>query len=112
MVDFTLLCRFDASDIYLTSYFSALDPLFFAAQGSVERIFQKATLSGVSSDSDFTFVGTCSGHGANSPKAWLKGFYLVNDTINSAELTNSQLTNILNPNSVEYRNLINFVYDT
>jgi hypothetical protein len=82
------------------------------AHGAVERIFQKAMISGVSSDSDYSFVGSCSGHGANSPKAWLKGFYLVNETVNTAELTNSQLTNILDPNSDEYRDLINFVYDT
>jgi hypothetical protein len=93
------------------SRFAALDPLFWVAHGAVER-FQKAMLSGVTSGSDYTQIAFCSGHGVYSTKPWLNGFYLINETINTATLTNSQLTNILDPNSDEYRDLINFVYDT
>ena len=99
-------------DLRLSSHSAALDPLFWVAHGAVERIFQKSMLSGVTSDSDYTSLDNCSGHIATSTKAWLKGFYLVNQTIDTATLTNSQLTNILDPNSDEYRDLINFVYDT
>jgi hypothetical protein len=82
------------------------------AHGAVERIFQKSMLSDVCSDSEYTTSNNCSGHGAQGTKGWLKGFFLVNETINAAQLTNAQLTNILDPTSDEYRDLINFVYDT
>lgn len=78
----------------------------------MERVFQKAMLSDVTSDRDYLFVGFCSGHGAYSTKAWLKGFYLVDETIDTSKLTNAELTNILDPNSDEFRDLVNFVYDT
>ena len=99
-------------DLHLVSCFAALDPLFWVAHGAVERTFQKAMLSGVTSDSDYTLIAFCSGQSADSTKPWLSGFYLINETINTATLTNSQLTNILDPNSDEYRDFINFVYDT
>lgn len=45
-------------------------------------------------------------------KYWLKGFYFADESVNTTSQTNAQLTMILDPTSDQYRDLINFVYDT
>jgi hypothetical protein len=91
-----------------------LDPLFWVAHGAVERLFQKSVFSGIMSNMEYTDDDTfyCSGHGAESPKSWLEGFYFIDESIKTEELTNTELTAILVPTSDEYRDLVNFVYDT
>jgi hypothetical protein len=93
---------------------AALDPLFWVAHGSVERLFQRAVFENMFSDLLYTDMetGYCSGHAADATKAWLAGFYFVDETIKAEELTNAQLTAYLVPDSDEYRDLINFVYDS
>jgi len=59
-----------------------------------------------------TETGYCSGHAADATKSWLKGFYFVDESIQAETLTNAQLTAYLVPDSAEYRDLINFVYDS
>jgi hypothetical protein len=93
---------------------AALDPLFWVAHGSVERLFQKAVFSDIFSDMDYVSGDEffCSGHDAESAKFWLQGLYFVDESIKAEELTNAELTAILVPTSDQYRDLVNFVYDT
>jgi hypothetical protein len=93
---------------------AAQDPLFWVAHGSVERLFQRAALENMFSDMLYTDTetGYCSGHAADATKSWLKGFYFVDESIQAETLTNAQLTAYLVPDSAEYRDLINFVYDS
>lgn len=78
----------------------------------MERMFQKAVFAGILSDMDYTASDHCSGHDSGIGKYWLNGFNFANDTISATDLTNAELTAILDPTSNEYRDLINFVYDT
>jgi hypothetical protein len=93
---------------------TAMDPLFWVAHGAVERLFQKAVFSNIFSDMVYPNAEelSCSGHDSGSSKFWLQGYYFADESIKSEELTNAELTNILVPTSDEYRDLINFVYDT
>lgn len=93
---------------------AAQDPLFWVAHGSVERLFQRAVFENMFSDMVYTDseTGYCSGHAADGTHAWLKGFYFVDETIKAEEVTNAQLTAYLVPDSNEYRDLVNFVYDS
>jgi hypothetical protein len=109
-------CRLDVIilpclDIY-HSPDSALDPLFWVAHGSMERMFQKAVFAGIFTDMEYTSSDHCSGHDSSIGKYWLNGFYFANETISAIDLSNSELTAILDPTSHKYRDLINFVYDT
>lgn len=81
------------------------------SHGAVERVYQKSMFANVTSDKKFNKTSHCSGHSAYAVKAWLSGFYFVDESVDAGTLTNQELTNILDPNSVEYRDLINFVYD-
>jgi hypothetical protein len=95
---------------------AALDPLFWMVHGSVERLFQKSVFSDIFTDMDYPMKEAdglpCSGDNSTSLKFWLNGFYFVDESIRADNLTNAELTNILVPTSDEYRDLINFVYDT
>jgi hypothetical protein len=93
---------------------SATDPIFWVAHGAVERLLQKSIFSGALADSIYKAPenNKCSGHMDNSTKAWLEGFYLIDETVMTHDLSNTQLSQILNPTTDEYRDLINFVYDT
>lgn len=57
---------------------SALDPLFWAAHGAVERMYQRAMFEGVVADKEYRTTGDpgseCQGHNASLPLYWLKGF--------------------------------------
>ena len=61
---------------------------------------------------DYLKAGHCSGHSATATKFWLTGFYFNDETVKAEELTNAELTVVLDPTSTEYRDLVNFVYDT
>ena len=107
----------DLTVVFVTIYYYyfivlALDPLFWVAHGAMERMFQKAVFAGIFTDMDYTSSDHCSGHDSEIGKYWLKGFYFANETIAAIDLTNSELTAILDPTSHKYRDLINFVYDT
>jgi hypothetical protein len=91
---------------------AAIDPLFWVQHGAVERLFQRIVFEDVMTDMTYTTADGCSGHDAGSPKAWLRGFYFQDPSVVAEDLTNTQLTEILDPNSDGYRDLINFVYDT
>ena len=93
---------------------AALDPIFWVAHGAVERLFQKSVFANIFSDYEYTRVNDfpCSGHEADANKSWLQGYFFVDETIPVETLTNAELTAILNPTTNEYRDLINFVYDT
>ena len=72
-------------------------------------------LAGVLSDttySDEEYPQICSGHKSTSTKAWLAGFSFLDETVEAQGLTNSELSDILNPTSDEYRDYINYVYDS
>jgi hypothetical protein len=64
---------------------------------------------------DFVYNQTlaipCSGHVAEDPKAWLEGYYFLDESIDASELSNTELTTILDPQGGKYRDLINYVYD-
>mmetsp|Transcript_18288 Transcript_18288/g.30723 ORF Transcript_18288/g.30723 Transcript_18288/m.30723 type:complete len:125 (-) Transcript_18288:1453-1827(-) len=91
---------------------AAIDPLFWVQHGAVERLFQRIIMENVLSDKVYTSSDTCSGHDANSPKAWLAGYYFEDKDIQPETLTNAQLIQYLDPTSDLYRDNINFVYDT
>jgi hypothetical protein len=92
---------------------AAQDPLFWVAHGAVERMFQKVIFSNLTSDTDYTSTADrCSGHEKVGTKYWLTGFYFTNTSVVSEELTNVQINEILNPTTDQYRDLVNFVYDT
>ena len=78
----------------------------------MERTFQKAVFSGIFSDMKYDSSDHCSGHNSMVGKYWLKGFYFADESVNTTSQTNAQLTMILDPTSDQYRDLINFVYDT
>jgi hypothetical protein len=74
-------------------------------------MFQKAIFADMFEETVYNTVSHCSGHNAEEPKAWLAGYHFIDQAIVPSELTNSELTLILDPKSNEYRDLINFVYD-
>ena len=78
----------------------------------MERVFQKAILSGMFENTDYNTVSHCSGHNAEEKKAWLDGYTFIDKSIDTSDLTNSELTMVLDPKSEKYRDLINFVYDS
>ena len=94
------------------SFFVALDPLFWVAHGALERTFQRGVFSGTFGDLEYYRVGHCSGHDSSSSKFWLQGFYFTDETVLVENISNANLTAILNPLSDEYRDYINFIYDT
>ena len=93
-------------------FVTALDPLFWVAHGAMERTFQKSVFSGIFTDMIFKSSDKCSGHDSSVIKFWLKGFYFIDESISAESLSNEELTEILDPTSDQYKDLINFVYDT
>jgi hypothetical protein len=45
-------------------------------------------------------------------KYWLTGYHFEDDSVVAQDVTNAEFMNILNPQSDEYRDYFNFVYDT
>lgn len=67
---------------------------------------------GLSNDTAYADVyETCSGHMTNGTKAWLEGFYFEDKSVQAANLTNAELTDILNPTSDLHHLNIPFIYD-
>lgn len=62
-------------------------------------------------ETEYSTVSHCSGHNAEEKKAWLDGYYFIDQSVITSDLTNSELTLILDPKSTQYRDMINFVYD-
>jgi hypothetical protein len=91
---------------------AAMDPLFWVAHGSVERLMQKIIFSGVSNGTSYDSTSVCSGHQNDGTKAWLKGYYFEDTSIAAETVTNVQLNEYLNPTSDYYRDYFNFVYDS
>ena len=90
---------------------TALDPLFWVAHGSMERVFQKLIFTGEFSDMEYSATSHCSGHDSGSSKSWLEGFYFLDETVVAENVGNGNLTAILDPRSDLYRDLVSFVYD-
>ena len=78
----------------------------------MERTFQKSVFAGLFSDMTYDAYDKCSGHDYSTAKSWLDGYYFIDETIKPQTLSNELLTAVLNPTSDEYRNYVNFVYDT
>ena len=55
--------------------------------------------------------GTCSGHDANGKKSWLKGLKFDDLSVDPSDLTNTELSAMLDPNSDHFRDWANFVYE-
>lgn len=95
---------------------ASTDPLFWAVHGSVERIMQLVYTEGLASDYIYDYLTPtnqdCSGHRADSTKFWLKGYYFMDETVDSSSLTNAELQNVLDPRSDEYGLYIPYIYDT
>jgi hypothetical protein len=84
-----LICERQQFDGDMAGSGAAADPLFWVAHGAVERLFQRIMFEDVLSDTNYATIGPtgCSGHDGNSTKAWLKGFYFEDATI---EATNGE----------------------
>ena len=108
-----LLCGRMSYDGELATSASAVDPLFWVGNGAVERLYQQVLFSGALKDT--TYVNSkrneCSGHTADGKKAWLKGLYFQDESVDPSTLTNTQLAGILDPTSDKYRDYLNYVYD-
>jgi hypothetical protein len=108
-----LICSRMAFEGDMAGSGAATDPLFWVAHGAVERLFQRVVFENVLSDKTYfnSKRNDCSGHVDDGTKLWLEGLYFEDETIKVSELTNVELSNILDPTSDEYRDYINFVYE-
>jgi hypothetical protein len=78
----------------------------------LERLLQKIVFSGITSDIDYASDDDrCSGSAEDGTKYWLKGYYFMDESVLTHELTNSEINAILDPNSDEFKNYMNYVYD-
>jgi hypothetical protein len=108
-----LVCSRMAFDGDMASSGAANDPLFWVAHGAIERLYQRVVFEGVLADKLYVNPkrNECSGHTADGNKAWLKGYYLQDESVDAATLTNAELAEILDPTSDKYRDLLDFVYE-
>jgi hypothetical protein len=83
------------------------------AHGAVERLFQRVVFDGVLTNTNYvsSVRGTCSGHDAAGTKSWLKGLLFDDETIDPSLLTNTELSEMLNPLHDHFRDWANFVYE-
>jgi len=110
----TLICSRDQHDSEMEGSGAATDPLFWVAHGAIERLFQAAIFNDITADTAYPTDTTdlCSGHAIDGTKAWLEGFYLEDESVNTYEITNGVLTEeVLNPTTTSYKNYISYVYD-
>jgi len=107
-----LVCSRMAFDGDMASSGAANDPLFWVAHGAIERLYQRVVFEGVLADKLYVNPkrNECSGHTADGTKAWLTGYYLQDESVDAATLTNAELAEILDPTSDKYRDLLDFVY--
>ena len=104
-----LVCNRFQIDSDMEGSGAATDPLFWVSHGNVERLMQKVLLANVLTDKVYP---ECSGHARDGVKPWLQGFYFEDSVHDAANITNAQLLQILDPSSSEYRDLVNYVYDS
>jgi hypothetical protein len=84
---------------------------FLAVEKLVQRVFTDRVLS------DFVFSpdveeDVCSGHRADTPKAWLAGYFFEDESVDVAALTNVNLLRYINPLDEKWVQNVNFVYDS
>jgi hypothetical protein len=91
---------------------AAQDPLFWVVHGAVERLLQKSVFANILSDTVYATAAdeACSGHMADSSKAWLQGFYFQDANVQAETLSNTQLADVLNPTTDMYAEMISYVY--
>jgi hypothetical protein len=107
-----LLCSRLGLDGDMVGSASPLDPVFWISHGALERLFHRISFANLLADNDYTTASDCSGHAPNGTKAWLNGYHLQDEKINAAELTNVELTRMLNPTTDEFLQRIPYIYDT
>jgi hypothetical protein len=83
------------------------------AHGAVERLFQRVVFEGALTDGVYlnSKRNECSGHVDEGTKKWLDGFYFQDESVVASELTNVELSEILDPTGDKYRDYIDFVYE-
>jgi len=86
--------------------------VFWVSHGAIEKLYQRVLFADLLTDTDYTTPNTCSGHDPAGTKAWLDGYYLADRTVNTATLTNAELTNLLDPRAESYQRLVPYVYDS
>jgi len=107
-----LVCNRFQIDSDMEGSGAATDPLFWVSHGNVERLMQKVLLADVLTDKVYPDLSECSGHAREGVKPWLQGFFFEDSVQDAANITNAQLLQILDPSSSEYRDLVNYVYDS
>ena len=89
---------------------SSLDPAFWMTHPSVERIWQRKALSGTLKNMTWpTSDVTCTGHHPDYKMRW--NTYTFEDGTGSANLTNTQYRDMLDPASPAYHASMPYVYD-
>lgn len=90
-----------------------VDPLFWVIHGAFERLYQRIMIDDFLHDKKYdSSSSTCEGHVPGGVKAWLEGFYFMDEHVAVSRTHNSALLPYLDPTSDEYRDNINYVYDT
>jgi hypothetical protein len=92
---------------------AAMDPLFWVAHGSVDRLFQRVLLANVFTDGIYKNQGRggkCSGHDADGKKKWLDGL-ILGDGTDASDYINTDLHAMLDPSSDQFRDLMDSVYE-
>jgi hypothetical protein len=108
-----MFCSRMAFDGDMAGSSAATDPLFWVAHGAVERLFQSTVFANTMTDTVYPDGDDkCSGHSAQSSKAWLQGMKLMDESTAPEILTNLQLMDALNPTTDAHRDLINYVYES
>lgn len=96
----------------MASSAAAMDPLFWVAHGTVEKLYQNLVLMDWLEDDLYieTSAESCSGHASNGTKAWLDGLTIY-PHMESSRLTNIDLMNYLNPTTDLFRDYMTALYD-
>jgi hypothetical protein len=116
-----LLCSRMGLDGDMVGSASPLDPIFWVSHGALERLYHHISFHSGDGDGDgdnrlltdleYSTESDCSGHAPNGTKAWLEGYYLQDETVSVKEVTNVQLTALLNPYHEKFVDLIPYLYD-
>ena len=106
------LCETDVLTGEMMGSNSPLDVTFFATHAEVERMAQRAFLSGNITDMtwpDAATVGSCPGQRAAYELVWFN--YKLDTPLETTELTNVQWRDILNPANPEYATHVPYIYE-
>lgn len=90
---------------------SALDPIFWLLQTTMERFYQKIVLDDSLQNTDYSSDSKLSGHSTYGTASWLSGLKLIDETIDPSILSNRERFKYLTPSSAEYRQNTKYVYD-